>query len=308
MSAMHPRPRNRSALARSFFACLAFTFAGGAMPTTAGAAPADDAKTPVLDILQLRHIAPAAAATLIRPALSDTARVALDERTSALVVSDFPENMDRVRAVLAAVDDKAADAAAAAPVAAAPNPAASTRPDVETDAALEAELEDALEHSGTYRAYRDKLVELDQALADQRFGSEHPRSLAARAKRDALQRRLDDVREEIRDRLVSTRAAALRGGASRVGLIVSRATPVVTRQLKLPWGSGLVVDQVHPTSAADAAGLMPYDVLHRLDGQLLVNAEQLDVLVGSLEAGKEVQLELYRDGENLKRTVKVPAK
>ena len=163
-----------------------------------------------------------------------------------------------------------------------------------------------LDRHQTYRAYRDRLVDLDQDLAALPFGNEHPKAKAMQAKREALRRQLDDVREEIRMRLVGTRAEELRGGSRRVGVAVTRATPVVTRQLKLPWGSGLVVERVTPGSAAEAAGLMPYDVLHRLDGQLLVNAEQLDVLVGALEAGKEVQLELYRDGEALKRTMKVP--
>ena len=304
----HARTRNRSALARSFFACLTFSLAGGAVAAPAVAAP--DAKVRDVQVLRIRHIPASTAATLIRPALSDAAQVALDDRTSALVVTDYPENMERVRAVLEAVDEKApATPEVPAPPktapAADPQPNAASRPAAADEPAG---LEEALGRSQTYQAYLNALMRVDEELAargQSGLGENHPKVASARAKREFLLRQLDNVREDIRLTMMVDHGGAFPSGEA-LGFVVSRVPPVLTMQLKLPRGAGLVVDRVKRGGPAEAADIMPYDVLVRLDGQLLVNGEQFEVLAGSMEAGKEVQLELYRDGESLKRTVKIP--
>jgi hypothetical protein len=82
-----------------------------------------------------------------------------------------------------------------------------------------------------------------------------------------------------------------------LGIAVSPATPVVAHQLKLPEGVGLVVDDVMPESPAAKAGLKEYDVLHKLDDQLLVNPEQLETLVRMHKSGEQVTLNVFHDGK-----------
>jgi hypothetical protein len=83
-----------------------------------------------------------------------------------------------------------------------------------------------------------------------------------------------------------------------LGVAVSPATPVVAHQLKLPEGVGLIVDEVMPESPAAKAGLKQYDVLHKLDDQLLVNAEQLETLVRMHKSGDPVTLNVFHAGES----------
>ena len=85
--------------------------------------------------------------------------------------------------------------------------------------------------------------------------------------------------------------------ASFLGVSASPVTPVLREQLKLPAGVGMVIDFVEPKSPADEAGLKQYDVLHKLDDQLLVNAHQLAVLVRMRKPGEEVTLTVIHAGE-----------
>lgn len=90
-----------------------------------------------------------------------------------------------------------------------------------------------------------------------------------------------------------------------LGVRVTEAAPALRHQLGLPARMGLVVEQVLPGSAAAEAGLQRYDVLQKLDDQLLINEEQLSVLVRSHKPGDSVTLTLFRDGKSQPITVKL---
>ena len=82
-----------------------------------------------------------------------------------------------------------------------------------------------------------------------------------------------------------------------LGLSTSPAQPALQKQLQLKPGVGLVVDGVDPGSPAEQAGVKEFDILHKLDDQILVNQEQLAVLVRTYEPGKEVALTVIREGK-----------
>jgi hypothetical protein len=67
--------------------------------------------------------------------------------------------------------------------------------------------------------------------------------------------------------------------------------------LKLTRGFGLVVDTVEPDSAAANAGVERYDILQKLNDQILVNSSQLGVLVRSMKPGDAVALTVLRAGQ-----------
>jgi len=91
-------------------------------------------------------------------------------------------------------------------------------------------------------------------------------------------------------------AAAAKPGY--LGIAVDRSgAGFVDPGLGLPEGVGLHVRHVEAGSAAEAAGLRAGDVLHKLDDQVLVNAEQLVVLVRMHSPGEAVTLHVLRDGE-----------
>jgi PDZ domain-containing secreted protein len=90
------------------------------------------------------------------------------------------------------------------------------------------------------------------------------------------------------------------GKVTYLGINSSPPPDALREQLKLPKGLYLVIDSVEADSPAAAAGLRSFDVLQKLDDQLLVNSEQLTVLIRNHRAGDDVELTLIRDGQPLK--------
>jgi hypothetical protein len=90
-----------------------------------------------------------------------------------------------------------------------------------------------------------------------------------------------------------------------LGVSASPAPTVIRKQLALPEGMGLVVDIVVPNSPAAEAGLREFDVMQKLDDQLLVNPEQLAVLVRSHKPGEEIKLTVFREGRLTTLTAKL---
>lgn len=87
--------------------------------------------------------------------------------------------------------------------------------------------------------------------------------------------------------------------AAFLGVGVSNAPEVLTEQLKLPQGVGLVVEFVEKDSPAENAGIQPRDLLHKLNDQLLINVQQLATLVRTFKPGEGVEVTLIRKGEVL---------
>ena len=81
---------------------------------------------------------------------------------------------------------------------------------------------------------------------------------------------------------------------SYIGIATSPLPQVVREQLKLSSGSGLVVDRVEPESPAETAGIKAYDVLQKLDDQVLINPHQFGVLVRQLKPDVETKLAIIR--------------
>lgn len=84
--------------------------------------------------------------------------------------------------------------------------------------------------------------------------------------------------------------------AAYLGLSTSPVTGALREQLKLAKGVGLVVDYVEPGSPADVAGIKQYDVLEKLNEQLLINGHQLAVLVRSFKPGDAASFTVRRQG------------
>jgi hypothetical protein len=99
-------------------------------------------------------------------------------------------------------------------------------------------------------------------------------------------------------------ASALCAGAAEtkekvawLGVQVGKADETLREQLKLSRGAGLTVNEVVAKSPAEEAGLKQYDVLEKLDDQLLFNGEQLAGLVRSHKPGDKVALSIIRQGQ-----------
>ena len=82
---------------------------------------------------------------------------------------------------------------------------------------------------------------------------------------------------------------------SYIGLATAPIPNVLRDQLKLPSGSGLVVERVEPASPAETAGMKVSDIIQKLDDQVLINPHQFGVLVRNLKADVEVKLSIIRE-------------
>ena len=85
--------------------------------------------------------------------------------------------------------------------------------------------------------------------------------------------------------------------AAYLGVSASRLTPAMRSQLSLPAGVGLAVETVDKDSPGAVAGLKQYDVLHKLNDQILVNLDQLSTLVRTFKPGDEVTLTVIRQAK-----------
>jgi hypothetical protein len=90
-----------------------------------------------------------------------------------------------------------------------------------------------------------------------------------------------------------------------LGISASPAPQVLRRQLGLPNGVGLVVDAVSPKGPAEQAGLKEFDLLHKLNDQVLVNQQQLAVLVRTFKPNDTIKLTVFRDGKSMELSAKL---
>ena len=93
-----------------------------------------------------------------------------------------------------------------------------------------------------------------------------------------------------------------------LGVETSSVPRVVSEQLGLARGFGLVVDYVVPDGPAAAAGLQQSDILKMLNDQILMEPDQLAKLVRSYPEGTNVVLTVLRKGAESKITVKLGKK
>ena len=90
-----------------------------------------------------------------------------------------------------------------------------------------------------------------------------------------------------------------------LGVETSEVPNVVSEQLGLAKGFGLVVDYVVPDGPAAAAGVQPNDIIKMLNDQILTEPDQLAKLVRSYSEGTTVTLTLLRKGKEEKVSVKL---
>lgn len=93
-----------------------------------------------------------------------------------------------------------------------------------------------------------------------------------------------------------------------LGVETSDVPRVVSEQLALPRGFGLVVDYVVPDGPAAAAGVQQNDILRMLNDQILTEPDQLSKLIRSFSEGTTVTLTVLRKGKEEKIGVKLSKK
>jgi serine protease Do len=93
-----------------------------------------------------------------------------------------------------------------------------------------------------------------------------------------------------------------------LGVETSQVPTVVSEQLGLSKGLGLVVEYVVPDSPAATAGIQQNDILKMLNDQILIEPSQLRKLLQTFNDGTDVTLTILRKGQEQKVTVKLTKK
>ena len=93
-----------------------------------------------------------------------------------------------------------------------------------------------------------------------------------------------------------------------LGVETSSVPRVVSEQLGLAKGFGLVVDYVVPDGPAAAAGVQQNDIIKMFNDQILMEPDQLAKLVRSYPEGTSVTLTILRKNAETKVTVKLGKK
>jgi serine protease Do len=93
-----------------------------------------------------------------------------------------------------------------------------------------------------------------------------------------------------------------------LGVETSSVPRVVSDQLGLAKGFGLVVDYVVPDGPAAAAGVQQNDIMKMFNDQILMEPDQLSKLVRSYPEGTNVTLTILRKNAETKVTVKLGKK
>lgn len=118
----------------------------------------------------------------------------------------------------------------------------------------------------------------------------------------------EDTRLRNAQTLVANENALRLEKAAFLGVSTSPVPAALREQLRLPGGFGLLVDHVEKGSPAEAAGVKQYDVLHKLDDQILINAQQMAALIRSHKAGDEIKLSVIHQGQPAVLPVKLAEK
>ncbi|PYI49489.1 MAG: hypothetical protein DMF11_00950 [Verrucomicrobia bacterium] len=93
-----------------------------------------------------------------------------------------------------------------------------------------------------------------------------------------------------------------------LGVETSQVPDVVSEQLGLAKGLGLVVEYVEPNSPAASAGIQQNDIIKMLNDQILIEPSQLRKLLQTFSEGTEVTLTILRKGKEQKLTIKLAKK
>lgn len=93
-----------------------------------------------------------------------------------------------------------------------------------------------------------------------------------------------------------------------LGIETSQVPTVVSDQLGMAKGLGLVVDYVEANSPAATAGVQQNDILKMLNDQILIEPSQLRKLLQTFPEGTEVTLTVLRKGQEQKLTAKLARK
>ncbi len=83
---------------------------------------------------------------------------------------------------------------------------------------------------------------------------------------------------------------------ARLGMVVQEVNQALADSFKLDKPEGALVSQVEKGGPADKAGLLPGDVIRKVDGRAVISSGDLPAVIGVAAPGDKIQLEVWRKG------------
>lgn len=111
---------------------------------------------------------------------------------------------------------------------------------------------------------------------------------------------------EVRIDVVPNDEAEIRPGF--LGISVAEIPDALAAHIDVPAGQGAVVRLVAPGSPAEMAGIQLHDVVLKVNDRVIVDHDQLAAIVGNLNEGDTVKVEILRKGETLEMDVMLGGK
>lgn len=96
---------------------------------------------------------------------------------------------------------------------------------------------------------------------------------------------------------------AFEGKRAYLGVYVESVPALVSSQLNLDEGVGVVVQKIVKDSPAEKAGVKQHDILLKFDDQILIGTKQIVVLVRNSDIGSEHEIIYLRGGKETTATV-----
>ena len=81
-----------------------------------------------------------------------------------------------------------------------------------------------------------------------------------------------------------------------LGVMIQPVTPDLAKFFKLEKSEGALISDVSPNSPAERAGLKSGDVVTKIDDRSVVDSRALQLMIGEMSPGRNVQLTVVRDG------------
>ncbi len=110
-----------------------------------------------------------------------------------------------------------------------------------------------------------------------------------------------NVAVDVADQLIKT-GHVVRG---RIGVTIQEVTAATAQNLGLPYPRGAAVASVEPGGPADKAGIQPLDIILSVNGQNVVDSDQLPSMIAQIRPGQSAHLQVWRDGRTIALDVRV---
>lgn len=90
-----------------------------------------------------------------------------------------------------------------------------------------------------------------------------------------------------------------------LGVWIQKVDPELAKSFGLKDAKGALVSKVQKDSPADKAGIMPGDIILKVNGKEIGDSKELPVYVAGLPVGKEIQIEFVRNKKSQTAKIKI---